>query len=215
MSKTEETALIIGGGAAGMLASILLAERGYPVHVFEQNEKLGKKLFLTGKGRCNVTNACEDVEGLLKSVVSNPKFLYSAFNQCTNRQIMDFFERLNVPLKIERGGRVFPKSDKSSDVIRALERRMKQLDVKIHLNSRVEKLLLDNQQEHPHIQGVLLENGTKVNGGRVLVATGRRQRLCFCESGGTQSRNTSPVLGAASGTGRVCAAFAGIIFTEY
>lgn len=172
MSKTKENALIIGGGAAGMLASILLAERGFRVHVFEQNEKLGKKLFLTGKGRCNITNACEDVEDLLGAVVSNPKFLYSAFNQCTNHRIMDFFEKLNVPLKIERGGRVFPKSDKSSDVIRALERRMKQLDVKIHLNSRVEKLLLDSQQETPHIRGILLENGTEVNGRRVLIATG-------------------------------------------
>ncbi len=172
MSRTEENVLIVGGGAAGMLASVLLAQRGYRVHVFEQNEKLGKKLFLTGKGRCNVTNACADVEDLLKAVVSNPKFLYSAFSQCTNRRIMEFFENLGVPLKVERGGRVFPKSDKSSDVIRALERRMKALDVKIYLNSRVERLLLDSREDIPHIRGLRLKNGTEANGQRVLIATG-------------------------------------------
>lgn len=155
-----------------MLASILLAQRGYAVHVFEQNEKLGKKLFITGKGRCNVTNACESVEDLLRAVVSNPKFLYSAFHQCNNYQMMDFFEKLGIPLKVERGGRVFPKSDKSSDVIRALERRMKDLGVQIHLNSRVEKLLLDGQDETSHIQGLLLENKREIKGQRVLVATG-------------------------------------------
>lgn len=153
-----------------MLAAIVLAQRGYTVHVFEQNEKLGKKLYITGKGRCNLTNACESVEELLGAVVSNPKFLYSAFSHFDNHQVMEFFESLGVPLKVERGGRVFPKSDKSSDVIRALERRMKKLDVKIHLKSRVEKLLLDQDQNR--IRGVLLENGTAVEGQRVLVATG-------------------------------------------
>lgn len=124
-----------------MLAAILFAQRGCLVHVFEQNEKLGKKLFITGKGRCNLTNACEKTEDLLGAVTSNPKFLYSAFSQCDNWQIMEFFENLGVPLKVERGGRVFPKSDKSSDVIRAMERRMKELGVKIHLKSRVKKIL--------------------------------------------------------------------------
>lgn len=156
-----------------MLASILLAERGCPVHVFEQNEKLGKKLFITGKGRCNVTNACETVEDLLRAVVSNPKFLYSAFYQCTNHQIMAFFEDLGVPLKVERGGRVFPKSDRSSDVIRALEKRMKKLHVTVHLDTRVKDLVL-SEGETPRIQGIRLSNGTVVEGTRVLVATGGR-----------------------------------------
>lgn len=156
-----------------MLASILLAQRGFQVHVFEQNEKLGKKLFITGKGRCNVTNACETVEDMLRSVVTNPKFLYSAFYQCTNHQIMDFFEDLGVPLKVERGGRVFPRSDHSSDVIRALERRMKELHVQIHLDTRVRELLLTKGGD-PGVCGIRLSNGTVVEGQRVLVATGGR-----------------------------------------
>ncbi len=158
-----------------MMAAVLLARKGHSVHVFEQNEKLGKKLYITGKGRCNLTNACETMEELLGAVVTNPKFLYSSFYQFDNHQVMDFFEELGVPLKVERGGRVFPKSDKSSDVIRALERQMKKLDVKIHLKSRVEKLLLRKEEVSGgqlHIRGIQLENKTVVEGDRVLVASG-------------------------------------------
>lgn len=158
-----------------MMAAVLLAQKGHSVHVFEQNEKLGKKLYITGKGRCNLTNACETMEELLGAVVANPKFLYSSFYQFDNHQVMEFFEELGVPLKVERGGRVFPKSDKSSDVIRALERQMKKLDVKIHLKSRVEKLLLrqeDASGGQPRIRGIQLENKTVVEGDRVLVASG-------------------------------------------
>ncbi len=158
-----------------MMAAVLLARKGHSVHVFEQNEKLGKKLYITGKGRCNLTNACETMEELMGAVVTNPKFLYSSFYQFDNHQVMDFFEELGVPLKVERGGRVFPKSDKSSDVIRALERQMKKLDVKIHLKSRVEKLLLRKEEASGgqlHIRGIQLENKTVVEGDRVLVASG-------------------------------------------
>lgn len=158
-----------------MMAAVLLARKGHSVHVFEQNEKLGKKLYITGKGRCNLTNACETMEELLGAVVTNPKFLYSSFYQFDNHQVMDFFEELGVPLKVERGGRVFPKSDKSSDVIRALERQMKKLDVKIHLKSRVEKLLLRKEEASGGqllIRGIQLENKTVVEGNRVLVASG-------------------------------------------
>lgn len=158
-----------------MMAAVLLAQKGHSVHVFEQNEKLGKKLYITGKGRCNLTNACETMEELLGAVVANPKFLYSSFYQFDNHQVMEFFEELGVPLKVERGGRVFPKSDKSSDVIRALERQMKKLDVKIHLKSRVEKILLrqeDASGGQPRIRGIQLENKTVVEGDRVLVASG-------------------------------------------
>lgn len=170
----EDKILVVGGGASGMMAAVLLAQKGYPVHVFEQNEKLGKKLYITGKGRCNLTNACESVEELLKAVVSNPKFLYSAFHHFDNHQVMEFFETLGVPLKVERGGRVFPVSDKSSDVIGALERRMKKLDVKIHLNSRVKRLLLERGRDgkSSRVRGILLENGRVVEGQRVLVASG-------------------------------------------
>ena len=100
-----------------MFASIAAAECGHQVVVYEKNEKLGKKLYITGKGRCNITNAC-DMEGLFEAVRTNAKFLYSSFYGYTNQQVIDFFERINVPVKIERGDRVFPVSDRSSDVIR-------------------------------------------------------------------------------------------------
>lgn len=99
--------VIIGGGPAGMLAGIYAAQKGNEVHLFEKNEKLGKKLYITGKGRCNVTNAC-DTEELFPAVMSNSKFLYSAFYTYSNHDVMDFFEKAGVPLKIERGNRVFP-----------------------------------------------------------------------------------------------------------
>ena len=130
--------IIIGGGAAGMFASVFLAEKGHQVHVFEKNEKLGKKLFITGKGRCNVTNDC-DPETFFESVVSNPKFLYSAYYGYTSQDVMDFFTSLGVKLKTERGNRVFPVSDHSSDIIRALEQRMQAAGVKVHLHAEAEK----------------------------------------------------------------------------
>lgn len=159
--------LIIGGGAAGMMASVFAAEAGHEVHVFEQNEKLGKKLFITGKGRCNFTNDCP-VEDLFKNVVTNPKFLYSAFYGFDSQQAIRFFEELGVPTKTERGGRAFPVSDHSSDIILAMERRMKALDVKIHLKSKVRSV----DAEDGAVTGVTLENGARIAGDRVLVATG-------------------------------------------
>ena len=130
---------VVGGGAAGMFASIFAARNGNEVHVFEKNEKLGKKLFITGKGRCNVTNAA-DIETLLNNVRANPKFLYSAFYGCSNDMVMDFFEKEGCRLKVERGDRVFPLSDHSSDIIATLERAMKKEGVKIHLHHEVKSL---------------------------------------------------------------------------
>lgn len=130
---------VVGGGAAGMFASVFAAENGNEVHLFEKNDRLGKKLFITGKGRCNVTNAA-DVETLLSNVRSNPKFLYSAFYGCPNDMVMDFFEKRGCPLKVERGERVFPVSDHSSDIIRTLEQAMKKAGVKIHLSHPVKSL---------------------------------------------------------------------------
>lgn len=121
---------MIGGGAAGMMAAVAAAGNGAQVLLLEKNEKLGKKLFITGKGRCNITNAA-DLEDLFSAVVSNPKFLYSSFYSFTNDQVISFFEELGVQTKVERGGRVFPVSDHSSDVIRALEREMDRLGVEI------------------------------------------------------------------------------------
>ena len=110
--------LIVGGGAAGMFASIFAAKNGNEVHVFEKNEKLGKKLFITGKGRCNITNAA-DTEEFFKNIPRNPKFLYSALYGYTNEDIIALLQKMGVPTKTERGGRVLPASDKSSDIIRA------------------------------------------------------------------------------------------------
>ena len=164
--------LIIGGGAAGMAAAAFLGEPGHQVHVFEKNEKLGKKLFITGKGRCNLTNSCDE-ETFFQSVVSNEKFLYSAFHGFSNEDAIAYFEQLGLPLKEERGGRIFPKSDHSSDVIKALEQRMKELDVKIHLNSLVKEILLQETDEgQKKVTGVLLENGQEIVGDKVIVATG-------------------------------------------
>lgn len=127
---------VVGGGAAGMLAAAVAAGNGHQVTIYERNEKLGKKLFITGKGRCNLTNN-SDVENLLAHVVSNPKFLYSAFYGFTSRDMMAYMESLGLRLKTERGGRVFPESDKSSDVIRALTEELKRQGVCIRYQARV------------------------------------------------------------------------------
>lgn len=159
--------LVIGGGAAGMMAALTAARNGHKVHLYEKNEKLGKKLFITGKGRCNLTNAC-DMDTLFASVTSNPKFLYSAFYGFTNEQTMEFFESLGLRIKTERGNRVFPASDHSSDVIRVLEKEMERLRVQIHLHSEVEEILT---QENT-FSGLILRNGKKAEGDACIIATG-------------------------------------------
>ena len=159
--------LIVGGGAAGMFASVFAAKHGHEVHVFEKNEKLGKKLYITGKGRCNLTNAC-DVSELLNAVMSNPKFLYSAFYGYTNWDTIDFFESIGVKTKVERGNRVFPVSDHSSEIIGAMERRMKMEGVKIHLGTQVMDLVTEGGQA----RGILLKNGQVISGDCVIIATG-------------------------------------------
>ncbi|ADL03576.1 NAD(P)/FAD-dependent oxidoreductase [Lacrimispora saccharolytica] len=164
------TVLIVGGGAAGMLAGIAAAMKGSTVHIFEKNEKLGKKVYITGKGRCNVTNAC-DTEELFGHVVTNAKFLYSSFYGFTNFDMMHLLEELGCPLKIERGNRVFPASDKSSDVIKALTKRLLELGVSIHYRTQVERLLV----EDGILRGLVLKDGgkkTKVYGDSVIVACG-------------------------------------------
>ena len=164
--------LIIGGGASGMAAAVFLGEKNHQVHLFEKNEKLGKKLFITGKGRCNITNTCDD-ETFFKSVVTNAKFLYSAFYGYSNQDVVSFFENLGLAVKEERGGRIFPVSDHSSDVIRILEKRMKELDVKVHLKSEAEALLTEEGENGERkIKGVRLRNGAEILGEKVIVATG-------------------------------------------
>ena len=158
---------MIGGGAAGMMAAVAAAGNGAQVLLLEKNEKLGKKLFITGKGRCNITNAA-DLEDLFSAVVSNPKFLYSSFYSFTNDQVISFFEELGVQTKVERGGRVFPVSDHSSDVIRALEREMDRLGVEIRLRTEVKELIIENST----VKGVLLSSGKKMYVDAVIAATG-------------------------------------------
>lgn len=136
---------IIGGGAAGMMASVFAARRGLEVHVYEKNEKLGKKLYITGKGRCNLTNSC-DMETLLASVKSNPKFLYSAFYGFSNQDAMDFFEKEGLKIKTERGNRVFPASDRSADVLDTLRHSMKKAGVRIHLNTEVKRIQKEGER---------------------------------------------------------------------
>lgn len=160
--------IVVGGGAAGMMAAIIAARNEQNVTLLEKNEKLGKKIFITGKGRCNITNASE-IEDLFSAVVSNPKFLYSGFYSFTNDQVIDFFEELGVATKIERGNRVFPVSDHSSDVIAALAREMQRLKVKVLLHCEVKELLVNNEKE---IKGVQLVNGKKITADAVVVATG-------------------------------------------
>lgn len=164
--------LIIGGGAAGMAAAVFLSEKNHQVHLFEKNEKLGKKLFITGKGRCNITNTCDE-ETFFKSVVTNSKFLYSAFYGYSNQDVISFFENLGLAVKEERGGRIFPVSDHSSDVIHVLEKRMKELGVKIHLKSEVAAVLTEEGEEgEKQITGIRLQNNVEILGDKVIVATG-------------------------------------------
>lgn len=132
---------VIGGGAAGMMAAITAAGAGHRVTLLEHNEKLGKKLYITGKGRCNLTNACSQDE-LFDSVSRNPKFLYSAFHSFNNRDTAAFFEAEGIALKTERGNRVFPASDRASDVIRALERALYRNQVTILLRAEVLEILV-------------------------------------------------------------------------
>ena len=150
-----------------MLAAIVAARRGLEVSLFEKNEKLGKKLYITGKGRCNVTNNC-DPEELLNAVQQNAKFLYSAFYSFTSQDMMAFLEEAGVPLKTERGNRVFPVSDHSSDIIRGLERELKKYGVRIHLKSTVKELIVTEEQA----EGILLEDGSVHKAEAVIVATG-------------------------------------------
>lgn len=159
--------LVVGGGAAGMMAAVTAARNGKKVRLIEKNEKLGKKLFITGKGRCNITNAA-DIEELFSAVVSNPKFLYSSFYSMTNDQVIDFFEELGVKTKVERGGRVFPESDHSSDVIRALEQEMKRLGVEIRLRAEAEEILAEDGR----VTGVRLSSGKELHADAVIIATG-------------------------------------------
>lgn len=160
--------VVIGGGAAGMMAAIAAGKAGHRVRLYEKNEKLGKKLFITGKGRCNVTNAC-DTEDFFGNIVRNGKFLYSSFYRFTNQDMIRLLEENGCPVKTERGNRVFPVSDKSSDVIRALAEELKKQKVEIHLREEVAGIT----QRDGRVAGIRLKKtGQVAAADAVVLATG-------------------------------------------
>lgn len=158
--------IVVGGGAAGMMAAVSAAESGHNVTLIEKNEKLGKKIYITGKGRCNLTNSC-DINDFFNSVITNRKFLYSALYGFSNTDVMDFFEMHGMSIKVERGGRVFPLSDHSSDVIKTLYDYLGLLGVEIKFNTKLIKLSVINNK----ISGVITDKGN-FNGDAVILALG-------------------------------------------
>ncbi len=158
--------VVIGGGAAGQIAAAEASGNGNEVILLEQNEKLGKKLYITGKGRCNLTNTA-DRDEFLRNVTRNPRFLYSALNAFDHRDICALIERNGVPVKTERGGRVFPASDKSSDVLKALKRNLDCAGVEVRLGTKVTGILISEGR----VTGVRTETGTE-QADAVIVATG-------------------------------------------
>jgi len=175
--------IVVGGGAAGMMAAIAAAENGAEVTLFEKNEKLGKKIYITGKGRCNVTNDCEP-EAFFENIVSNPKFLYSAYYGFDNKRLIELIENEGCKLKTERGNRVFPVSDHSSDIISAFNKRLKKLNVKIVLNTKITGLMIENnicvgvKASPPDITEKRSKNNTRkkseeiFRADRIILATG-------------------------------------------
>ena len=163
--------MVIGGGAAGMMAAIAASDMGAKVTLCEKNEKLGKKVYITGKGRCNVTND-SDVDNLLRNVISNPKFLYSAFYTFDSSRVISFLEDEGLRLKTERGNRVFPVSDKSSDVIFTLQNSMKKRNVDIIFHAEVKDIQIENCE----VKGVNVVIGKKdkkfIKADSVIIATG-------------------------------------------
>lgn len=168
--------IVIGAGAAGCFASYSARLNGAHVVLLEKNHIIGKKIRITGKGRCNVTNK-SDIEDIIKNIYKNGNFMYSSIYTYTNENVIDDFEKYGVELKVERGNRVFPKSDKAIDVILGIEKMLSDVGVDINLNTRVKKLIvkgLEYKSDNKEIEviGVELENGKKLFADAVIVATG-------------------------------------------
>lgn len=159
--------IVIGAGAAGTMAAGAAAENGADVILLERNEKIARKVMITGKGRCNVTNNVDDVQSFIQNIPGNGRFLYSAFSAFDNRDVMDLFEDYGVPLKVERGNRVFPESDKAVDIVDALNRYI--TDMGVHRKTeRVADLIVENDE----IKGVKTESGNTYYADSVVIATG-------------------------------------------
>ena len=163
MNKRPEI-LVAGGGAAGMMAALFAARAGASVTLLERNEKLGKKIYITGKGRCNLTNDCS-LEEFLRQVPRNPRFLYGALNRFGPQDMMALMEEAGCPVEVQRGQRVFPRSEKASDVIRALARLMEQAGVRVRLHSRIQSLIV----QEGRAAGVVLENGERLEADAVIL----------------------------------------------
>lgn len=172
----DKTVLVIGGGPAGMMAATTAAEN-YNVILLEKNDKLGKKMFITGKGRCNITNA-RDISEFFDMVQSNPSFMYSSFYTFTNEDTQRFFKSLGVELKVERGDRIFPVSDKSSDFISAFSKELNNRGVKVMLNSIVKELITEENK----IKAVKLSNSDIITFDYIIIATGG---LSYPQTGST------------------------------
>lgn len=166
MNKRPEI-LVAGGGAAGMMAALFAARAGASVTLLERNEKLGKKIYITGKGRCNLTNDCS-LEEFLRQVPRNPRFLYGALNRFGPQDMMALMEEAGCPVEVQRGQRVFPRSEKASDVIRALARLMEQAGVRVRLHSRIQSLIV----QEGRAAGVMLESGERLEADAVILALG-------------------------------------------
>lgn len=158
---------VIGGGAAGMIAAITAAKDNNEVVVIEKTSSLGNKLKITGKGRCNLTFD-GDEEDFKKNIVTNYKFMYSSFSNFSNKDVVNYFESLGVKTKVERGGRIFPVSDKATDIVKALENEIKKRKIKVMYNSSVTEIITKNNI----VTGVKLENGNIINVDKCIVATG-------------------------------------------
>lgn len=163
----KKSVIIVGAGAAGLIASGKAASRGLDVTLIERNERVARKVMITGKGRCNVTNNCTMLNELVENVPTNGRFLHSAFSSFMPYDTIEFFENMGVELKIERGNRVFPVSDKAADIVDALEKYSRESGVK-RVIGRVQKLIVENGAA----AGVTLENGESLYADSVVIATG-------------------------------------------
>lgn len=159
--------IIVGGGAAGMIAAGKAAENGHQVHIYEKNNKLGKKIYITGKGRCNITND-SDIDTFLENIPGNPYFLYSALYSFDSKKTIEFFNSNGLKTKVERGNRVFPESDKAEDVVSCLERYIRKNGVKVHFETPVSELIIEDGK----IKGIVTQKGERVSADAVIVATG-------------------------------------------
>jgi len=195
--KDKNRIIVIGGGPAGMAAAINAAKRGKKVTLLEKNEKLGKKLYITGKGRCNLTNDCDEEE-FLKALCSDHYFMYSSIYSYNSRYVMDFFENLGVALKVERGKRVFPLSEKASDITKALAKEMQRLGVKVELNRRVNAIQInDGKVTAVHADKLIMEAAAVIvaTGGLSYSSTGSTgDGYSFAKKAGHELKETFPSL---------------------